>query len=99
MFKDEAIKFLPVVDEYGRLVNLITKAQMHSLLLQDIRQVQLDDSRIPLACGSSVFIPKGCRHRLTNTDEKENLIITEVQIGEDFGEDDIIRYEDKYGRI
>ena len=167
LFKDEAIKFLPVVNTDGRLVNLITKAQMHSLLLQDIRAdlsfdfstldtsltdqeiyprpwgyykttvlndyfqskiiivypggqlslqshfhreehwivvhgnglVQLDDSSIALVCGSSVFIPKGCRHRLTNTDEKENLIITEVQIGDYFGEDDIIRYEDKYGRI
>ena len=33
-----------------------------------------------------------------NTDEKENLIITEVQIGDYLGEDDIVRYEDIYGR-
>ena len=61
--------------------------------------VQIDDSVLNVTCGSSVFIPKGCKHRLTNTDKAENLIITEVQIGDYFGEDDIIRYEDVYGRV
>ena len=37
-------------------------------------------------------------HRLCNTDDSENLIITEVQIGDYFGEDDIERFEDDYGR-
>ena len=41
----------------------------------------------------------GCKHRLTNTDDTESLIITDVQIADYFGEDDIIRYEDVYGRI
>lgn len=167
LFKNQAIKFLPVVDSQNRLVNIITKTQMHSLLLQDIHAdlqydftsvdtslvdheifqrpwgyykttvlndyfqakvisvvpggqlslqshnhreeywivvhgtgtVQLDASILTVTCGSSVFIPKGCKHRLTNTDEKENLIITEVQIGNYFGEDDIIRFEDIYGRV
>lgn len=45
------------------------------------------------------LIPKVCKHRLTNTYEKENLITTEVQTGDYFGEDDIIRYEDIYGRV
>ena len=40
----------------------------------------------------------GVKHRLTNTDKKENLIITEVQIGDYLGEGDIVRYEDIYGR-
>ena len=60
--------------------------------------VQLDNSIKNVFTGSTVFIPKCCRHRLTNTNENENLIITEVQIGDYFGEDDIIRYEDIYGR-
>lgn len=166
-FKNQAIKFLPVVDNEGRLANIITKSQMHALLLQDIHAdlmynfstidisvvdheifqrpwgfykttvlndyyqgkvisvkpggqlslqshnhreehwivvhgagaVQLDDSVLAVNCGSSMFIPKGCKHRLTNTDDKENLIITEVQIGDYLGEDDIIRYEDVYGRV
>ncbi|HPW42146.1 MAG TPA: hypothetical protein PLW98_11580, partial [Bacillota bacterium] len=38
-------------------------------------------------------------HRLTNTSDSESLMIAEVQIGNYFGEDDIIRYEDIYGRL
>lgn len=48
-------------------------------------------------CGNSIFIPKGAKHRLMNIDDKESLIITEVQIGDYLGEDDIIQYEDLYG--
>ena len=61
--------------------------------------VQLDQSVIDVKCGSSIFVPKGCRHRLTNTNDKESLIIMEMQTGDYFGEDDIIRYEDIYGRV
>lgn len=71
----------------------------HWIVVHGKGTVQLDDSILSVSCGSSVFIPKGCKHRLTNTDEKENLIITEVQIGDYLGEDDIIRYEDVYGRV
>ena len=167
LFKNSAIKFLPVVNATGKLVNVITKNQLHAVLLQDIHAdlaydfatldegivdyeiyqrpwgfykttvmneyfqskvisvnpksqlslqshnhreehwivahgngtVQLDKTILNVACGSSIFIPKGCKHRLTNTDDKESLIITEVQIGDYFGEDDIIRYEDVYGRV
>ena len=167
MFKSQTVKFLPIVDEDNILCNIITKSQMHTLLLQDVRadlgfdfesldenlvdyeifqrpwgfykttvmnayfqskiisvspkeqislqshnhreehwivahgvgKVQLDQSVIDVHCGSSIYIPKGCKHRVTNTDEKESLIITEVQIGDYFGEDDIHRYEDIYGRV
>lgn len=167
LFKNTAIKFLPVIDEECKLVNVITKNQLHAVLLQDIHAdlaydfgtldegivdyeiyqrpwgfykttvmneyfqskvisvnpksqlslqshnhreehwivahgngtVQIDKTILNVTCGSSIFIPKGCKHRLTNTDDKESLIITEVQIGDYFGEDDIIRYEDIYGRV
>lgn len=166
LFRNQSIKFLPIVDDDGRLVNIITKSQLHALMLQDIHAdltydffsidtsildtqifqrpwgfykttvlndyyqskvlsvrpggqlslqshsrreehwvvvhgtglVQLDESLVNVTCGSSVFIPKGARHRLINTDDAETLIINEVQIGDYLGEDDIIRYEDEYGR-
>ena len=60
--------------------------------------IQIEKSIINVTCGSFLFIPMGAKHRLTNTDEHENLIITEVQIGDYLGEDDIVRYEDIYGR-
>jgi len=48
--------------------------------------------------GGTVDIPAKKTHRLENS-STENLIIIEVQTGEYFGEDDIERLEDKYGRI
>ena len=45
----------------------------------------------------SIFVSKGWKHRLSNH-SNENLIIVEVQIGDYLGEDDIIRFEDLYGR-
>ena len=47
--------------------------------------------------GDSVFIPRLMKHRVKNTGLK-NLIFVEVQTGEYFGEDDIIRSADDYGR-
>ena len=50
LFKNKTIKFLPIVDNDGVLVNVITKAQLHVVLLQDInadlsyRFDELDDS-------------------------------------------------------
>ena len=45
----------------------------------------------------SCFIPEGHKHRLSNLN-KEPLIIIEVQSGSYLSEDDIIRFEDNYGR-
>lgn len=58
----------------------------------------LEDSVKYVSGGTTLFIPKGCKHRLVNTSEIESLVLTEVQLGDYFGEDDIIRYEDIYGR-
>ena len=60
--------------------------------------IQLGESIHPVVPGGTFFIPKGCKHRLTNTSETETLILTEVQLGDYFGEDDIYRYDDHYGR-
>ena len=166
LFKNPAVKFLPILDEDGRLVNMITKPQFHAFLLQDIHSdlgwvflsldtsildseihnrpwgfykttvlndyyqakvisihpggelslqshqhreefwvvvhgsgtVQVGDDSWHISCGSNIHIPKGERHRVSNTDPAETLIISEIQIGDYLGEDDIIRYEDKYGR-
>lgn len=51
-----------------------------------------------LRAGSSIDIPQKAKHRVQNSSD-ENLIIIEVQTGEYCGDDDIERFEDKYGRI
>lgn len=59
--------------------------------------VTRNDEQIVVKKGESIFIPKGARHRMENQKE-EPLTIIEVQNGDYLGEDDIIRYEDDYGR-
>ncbi len=59
--------------------------------------VEIDNKKQNLSRGQSIFIPIKSKHRLSNFG-KENLMIIEVQTGTYFGEDDIIRYEDNYGR-
>ena len=166
-FRDERFEFLPVVDSEKYLINIITRRNLHVLLLKDITfstdfdfsslddiileheifarpwgfykttvlnemfqgkviyvspnqklslqshqrreeywmivkgegLIQLGDSVHPVHPGSTFFIPKGCRHRISNTSSTETLIFTEVQLGDYFGEDDIERYEDIYNRV
>ncbi len=47
--------------------------------------------------GSYIKIPKKAKHRVKNT-SNDQLEFIEVQLGEYFGEDDIKRYQDDYGR-
>ncbi|MBE6877823.1 MAG: CBS domain-containing protein [Ruminococcaceae bacterium] len=61
--------------------------------------IQIGESVHTVYPGASFFIPKGCKHRMTNTSADETLIFTEVQLGDYFGEDDIERYEDRYSRV
>ena len=48
--------------------------------------------------GDILFIPKEAKHQITNIGSEE-LVFIEIQMGEYFGEDDIVRLEDNYGRI
>lgn len=51
-----------------------------------------------LQVNESIFIPLGAKHRLVNK-EQEVLEVIEVQVGDYLGEDDIVRFEDRYGRM
>ncbi|VAW50082.1 Glycosyltransferase [hydrothermal vent metagenome] len=59
--------------------------------------VTVDKKEILLKVGQSVDIPKGSVHRIYNPGITQ-LIIIEVQMGDYFGEDDIIRLQDDYNR-
>lgn len=60
--------------------------------------VTLEDQKINLSAGESIDIPLGAKHRIANTGN-QNMIFIEIQHGDYFGEDDIERFEDKYGRV
>ena len=55
------------------------------------------DQEIPLKPGQSVGVPRGAVHRIMNPGNIP-LVLVEVQMGDYFGEDDIIRLEDDYDR-
>ena len=61
-------------------------------------KVTLNDREILVKSGQSVDIPTGAKHRVENPDASEKLIFIETQTGDYFGEDDIVRYEDDFGR-
>lgn len=58
----------------------------------------VDEKQMTVAKDSFVVIPKGAKHRVENSSASYDLIISEVQIGDILTEDDIVRYDDDYGR-
>ena len=60
--------------------------------------VTLDGFKINLKSGQAVDIPRGAVHRIENTGT-EDVTFIEIQTGDYFGEDDIERLEDDFGRI
>jgi mannose-6-phosphate isomerase-like protein (cupin superfamily) len=59
--------------------------------------VTLDGATVPVAAGVAVDVPARTSHRIENTGTTA-LVFIEVQTGSYFGEDDIERLEDDYGR-
>ena len=60
--------------------------------------ITLDGGTIEARPGNSVDVPRGAAHRIQNTGSVP-LVFVEVQQGDYFGEDDIIRLKDDYGRL
>jgi len=55
------------------------------------------DQHLTINANQSTYIPAGNKHRLSNTTQAP-LVIIEVQSGGYLGEDDIVRFDDRYGR-
>jgi mannose-1-phosphate guanylyltransferase/mannose-6-phosphate isomerase len=75
------------------------RREEHWVIIRGEGEVILGESVKKVSAGSFVYIPKGCKHKLINKSDTKTLMVAEVQLGDYFGEDDIIRYEDKYGRV
>jgi len=69
----------------------------HWVVVSGTAEVQVDDGIQMLTEDQSVYIPIGSKHRLTNPG-KLPLTLIEVQSGGYLGEDDIVRFDDFYGR-
>lgn len=69
----------------------------HWIVVKGEAEVTNGDQVITLSENQSTYIPRGQTHRLANRGY-ELLEIIEVQSGSYLGEDDIVRFEDSYGR-
>jgi mannose-1-phosphate guanylyltransferase len=70
----------------------------HWVVVSGTALVVNGDMTLTLQTNESTYIPAGHRHRLENPGQ-DNLVIIEVQVGDYLGEDDIVRFEDRYGRV
>ena len=68
------------------------------IIVKGIAEVKIDDNVTSHIIGDVIKIPKEAKHQVTNIG-KTDLVFVEIQLGEYFGEDDIVRLEDKYGRV
>lgn len=69
----------------------------HWVVVSGVARVTLDGVERLLAENESIYLPIGAVHALENPG-KVPLEIIEVQVGSYLGEDDIVRFEDRYGR-
>jgi mannose-1-phosphate guanylyltransferase len=69
----------------------------HWIVVKGVATVTINESTFDLKENESTFIPKEAKHRLTNNQNTE-LIIIEAQVGNYLGEDDIVRLQDDYKR-
>jgi len=70
----------------------------HWTVVSGTARVRVGDDQFDLGANQTVAIPAGALHRLENPGS-EDVHIIEVQTGSYFGEDDIERLEDVYGRV
>ena len=100
LFEDKRFKVKTIVVKPGKRLSLQKHLHRseHWVVVKGTALVQIEEKEFLLRVNESTYIPIGAKHRLTNKGIIP-LEIVEVQVGEYLGEDDIIRYEDDYGRI
>ncbi|WP_340820852.1 mannose-1-phosphate guanylyltransferase/mannose-6-phosphate isomerase [Methanolobus sp. WCC4] len=91
------IKNIVVLPQKKLSLQLHHHRSEHWVVVKGMACVQVDGEQYFLRQGESTFIRAGVKHRLSNPG-KVPLEIIEVQLGDYVGEDDIVRFDDEYGR-
>ncbi len=96
--KDHKVKRITV--HSGRRLSYQTHKSRseHWLIVRGAALVTIDKKDINLSAGQSVDIKRGSAHRIKNSG-RNDLVFIEIQTGDYFGEDDIVRIEDDFGRV
>ena len=92
------VKRLTVAPGHKLSLQYHHKRSEHWVVTHGKAIVQIGDEEFETNTGEYRYIPVGEKHRLMNVGEEE-LVLIEIQVGDYFGEDDIVRIDDIYGRI
>jgi len=92
------VKRIEVLPEKRLSYQQHARRSEHWFVVRGTAKVTLNGSDYLVKTGEAVDIPAGTAHRVENPDAAETLVFIETQTGDYFGEDDIIRFEDDFGR-
>ena len=95
--KEFQVKRLTVLPEHALSLQIHNRRTEHWVVVSGVATVTRGSETMTLEKNQSTYIPNGVQHRLENN-KGENLEIIEVQSGSYFGEDDIVRLDDRYDR-
>lgn len=100
LLEDDNCKVKKITVKPGHRLSLQSHEKRNELwkIVQGNGLITLNDNIGEVTKGMTCQIPAKTKHRIENN-SNEDLIFVEIQTGTYFGEDDIIRYEDSYGRI
>ncbi|MDP2182328.1 MAG: mannose-1-phosphate guanylyltransferase/mannose-6-phosphate isomerase [Actinomycetota bacterium] len=99
LMKGEAfqIKSIDVLPGKRLSVQSHERRSEHWVVVEGEAIVERDGESVRVASNESIYLPIGSRHRMSN-DGDSMLRVIEVAVGDYLGEDDIVRYEDDWGR-
>ena len=96
--QDHKVKRLLVLPGQRLSLQRHRRRTEHWYVISGAGIVTLNDEELDLTAGAAVEIPCGAWHRIQNPG-KTDMVFIEIQTGEYFGEDDIERLADDYGRV
>ena len=94
---DHKVKRITVTPHKRLSYQSHAKRAEHWFVVSGTAKVTLDDVDHLVGPGEAIHIARAAKHRVENPGD-EPLVFIEVQHGTYFGEDDIVRYEDDFGR-
>ena len=99
LYRDETCQVKKLVVNPGKRISLQShkfRAE-HWFIVSGRGTAMIDNLEISVRPGDSIDVPIGAKHRISCT-SKSDLVFIEVQTGSSFEENDIVRYEDDFGR-
>ena len=95
--EDFKVKIISIKPKQSISYQYHFKRSEHWIIVKGFGELTIDDETTLVKKNDQIFIPLKSKHKIKNSG-KQDLIFVEVQTGEYFGEDDIVRISDEYGR-